>query len=118
MRKFSSLFIQNEVLTITYEHTPSADHFYIKFQDRISSYDQNFEQPEEELNPFEKYSEELVNIKYFKEKYHDVLIKFSSGPIINEILTITSGHPSSEYNFERKSQDNISPYNQSFEQPE
>ena len=37
--------------------------------------------------------------------------------IQNEVLTITSEHPFSEYNFERRFQDNISPYNQSFEQP-
>ena len=30
--------------------------------------------------------------------------KFSSGPIKNEVLTITSEHPSSEYHFERKFQ--------------
>ena len=34
------------------------------------------------------------------------------------MLTITSEHLSYEYNFERKYQDNIYPYNQSFEQPE
>ena len=38
--------------------------------------------------------------------------------IQNEVLTITSEHPSSEYNFEVKFQDKISPFNQSFEQPE
>ena len=36
--------------------------------------------------------------------------------IQNEVLDITSKYPSSEYNFERKPQDKISPYNQSFEQ--
>ena len=36
----------------------------------------------------------------------------------NEVLTITSEHPYSEDKFERKFQDMISPYNQSFEQPE
>ena len=34
--------------------------------------------------------------------------------IKNEVITITSKNPFSEYNFERKSQDNISLYNQSF----
>ena len=38
--------------------------------------------------------------------------------IQNEVLTITSEHPSSEDKFERKSQYKISSYNQSFEQPE
>ena len=37
--------------------------------------------------------------------------------IQNEVLTITSEHPSSEYNFERKHQDNISLSHQSFEKP-
>ena len=36
----------------------------------------------------------------------------------NEVLTITYEHPSSEYNFERKFQDKISPYNHIFGQPE
>ena len=36
--------------------------------------------------------------------------------IQNEVLTITSEHPYSEDQFERKSQDNIYPYNQIFEQ--
>ena len=38
--------------------------------------------------------------------------------IQNEVLTINYEHPSTEYNFERKSQDKISPSNQSFEKPE
>ena len=36
--------------------------------------------------------------------------------IQNEVLNITSEHPSSEYNLERKLQDKIFPYNQIFEQ--
>ena len=43
---------------------------------------------------------------------------FSSQHIQNEVLTITSEHPSSEYNFESKSQANISPSDKSFENPE
>ena len=38
--------------------------------------------------------------------------------IQNEVITITYEHPSYEYNFERKFQDKISPYNQRFEQIE
>ena len=53
----------------------------------------------------------------FKEKHHNELRKFSSGPIQNEVLNIKSELPSSEYNFERKFQVKLSPYNQKFEQP-
>ena len=42
----------------------------------------------------------------------------SSEHIKNEVLTINSEHPYSEDKFDRKFQDNIFPYNQSFEQPE
>ena len=41
--------IQNEVLTITSEHPYSEDQFESKSQDKISPYNKNFEQPEEEL---------------------------------------------------------------------
>ena len=34
------------------------------------------------------------------------------------MLTITSGHPSSEYNLKRKLKAKLSPSNQIFEQPE
>ena len=43
---------------------------------------------------------------------------FSKEHIKNQILNIISEHPSSEDHFESKSQDNIYPSNQSFEQPE
>ena len=46
------------------------------------------------------------------------MIKSSSGTIQNEVLTLTSEHPSSEDQFESKSQEKISPYNQGFEKPE
>ena len=55
---------------------------------------------------------------YFKEEHHDELIKFSSGPIQNEVLTINSEHPSSADHFERKYQAKIYPYDQSFEKQE
>ena len=51
-----------------------------------------------------------VKITYLSSKHSD--------NIQNEVLTITYEHPSYEYNFERKFQDKISPYNQSFEQTE
>ena len=38
--------------------------------------------------------------------------------IKNKVLTITYDHPYSEYNFDRKFQDKISPSNQGFETPE
>ena len=38
--------------------------------------------------------------------------------IQDEVLTITSEHPSYEYNFERKFHDKISPSNQGLEKPE
>ena len=60
----------------------------------------------------------MINNQEFKEEHHDKLIKFSSGPIQNEVLAITSEHPSSEDDFERKFQDKIPPSNKSFEQPE
>ena len=41
-----------------------------------------------------------------------------SDNIQNKVLNITSEHLSSEYNFEKKFQDKISPSNQRFEQPE
>ena len=44
-----------------------------------------------------------------------VLIKEISS---NQSENIQNEHPSSEYNFKRKSQDKISPSNQGFEQPE
>ena len=45
------------MLTITSKQPYSADHFDNRFQDKISPYDQSFEQPEEDLTPFEKYLE-------------------------------------------------------------
>ena len=50
----------------------------------------------------------------FKGKYHDDFRKFSSEHIQNESLTITFEHPSSEDQFERKFQDNISPSDKRF----
>ena len=45
----------------------------------------------------------------------EILSKQSEN-IKNEVLAITSEHTSSEYNFERKLQDNISQSDQGFEQ--
>ena len=47
--KLLSGTIQNEVLTINYEHPHSEDHFERKFQSKISPSDQSFEKQEEEL---------------------------------------------------------------------
>ena len=47
LRNFSSVLIQNEVLTLTSEHTSSADHFERKFQDKVYPYNKSFEQIEE-----------------------------------------------------------------------
>ena len=44
--------------------------------------------------------------------------KLSSEYIKNELITITSEHPSYEDNFERKLQSKLSPSNQIFKQPE
>ena len=52
MRTFSSGPIQDEVLTIISEHPYYEDHFESNFQDKISPYNQIFEQPEEELIEF------------------------------------------------------------------
>ena len=46
---FSSEPIQNELLTLTFEHPSSEDHFERKFQAKISPSDQNYEKQEEEL---------------------------------------------------------------------
>ena len=54
----------------------------------------------------------------FKEEHHDKLRSFPSVPIQSEVLNLTSEHPSSEDNFERKFQDKISPSEQSFYKPE
>ena len=64
---------------------------------------------------FEKQEEELIE---FKEEHHDALREFSSVPIQNEVLTLTSKHPSSADHFERKFQANIYPSDQSFEKKE
>ena len=42
------------------------------------------------------------------------LLSKKSENIQNDVLTITSEHPYFEYNFERKFEDNLSPYNQGF----
>ena len=49
---FSSQHIQNEVLTITYEHPYSKYDFDRKFQANISPSDQSYEKQEKELIKF------------------------------------------------------------------
>ena len=96
------------------------------------------------MTPFEKYLEETrTDIKAMKNNIADMLAKLNDKSnkkiekhihpmsvqikeisskhnenIQNEMLAITSEHTYSEYNFERKFHDNISPNNQGFEQPE
>ena len=53
-----------------------------------------------------------------KEEHRDALRKFSSGTIKNEVLTLTSEHPSSADHFEIKLQAKISPSNNVFEKQE
>ena len=60
----------------------------------------------------------MIKTQYFNEEYHDVLINSSSGPIQNEVSTVTSEHKISEHDYERKLETRISPYSQSFENQE
>ena len=60
---FSSEHIQNEVLTLTFEHPSSADKFERKSQSKISPSDQSIEKPKAELIEF-------------KEEHHDELKSF------------------------------------------
>ena len=88
------------MLTITSEYISYEDHFERKPQANISPFDQSFEKQEEQLIEF-------------KEKHHDELIKFSSRPIQNKVLTLTPKHPPSTYHFESIFQANISSSDQS-----
>ena len=67
------------MLTLTSENPPSKNHFERKFRAKISPYDQIFEEQEKQLIEL-------------KEEHYDELRKFSSGPIQNRVLTITSQH--------------------------
>ena len=93
------------MIIINSEHPYSEDRFEKKSQAKISPSGQNFEKSEEEFI-------------YFKEEHHVELRNVSLGPIQYEVLTINSGHPSSEDNFERNFQDKISPSEQILEKPE
>ena len=62
--------------------------------------------------------ESIIKTQEFKEEHHDNSRNVSSGPIQDEVLTITSEYPSSGDRFESKFQDKISLSNQIFEQPE
>ena len=59
----------------------------------------------------------MIKTQEFKEEHHDKLKK-SPGPIQNDVLTVTSEHPSYKDDVESKLQDMTSPYNQSFKQTE
>ena len=85
---FSSTHIENEVLTITYEHPYSDYHCERRFQANISPSDQSLEKQEEEL------IDSMIKTQEFKGKYHDVLRNSSSGTIQNKVIPITSEHPS------------------------
>ena len=102
---FLSEHIQNEVVTINSEHVSSEGHFERKFQAKIFPSDKSFEKKEEELIEF-------------KGKQHDEFRKLLSGTIQNELLTLTSEHPTSIDHFERKFQANIYPPNKSLEKQE
>ena len=111
-------------------------------QTNIYPYEKSLEKPEEELFLLEKYYREKLHseikgtyehISIMLTKLHDKydnktkkqlnpmsvqitdLSSKQSKNIQNELLIITSEHLYSEYNFERKLRDNISPSNQGFE---
>ena len=60
----------------------------------------------------------MIKTQEFKEEHHDKLKKFSSGPNQNDVLTVTSEHPSYKDDVESELQDMTSPYNQIFKQPD
>ena len=91
------------MLTLTYEHPYSEDNLERKFQAKISPYNIFFEKPKEELIDFK--GNQQMEPK-----------KLSSEHITDDVLNLTSKNPSSEDNFERKFQANLSPSNQNFEQ--
>ena len=97
--------IQNEVITINSENPSSEDHFESKFQDKISSYNQSFEQPEEEL------------IEFKGEQNMDPH-KLSSEHIENKMVPLTSENLSSEDCFEIKLQAKFDKSGRNFDQPE
>ena len=69
------------MLTIKYEHPSSEYHFERKLQANIY--------------PSDQLKKKLRRIDKVQRKYHDELRKFSSGPIQNELLTLTSETSSS-----------------------
>ena len=66
LRKISSVPIQNEVLTLTSEHTSSTDQFDRKFQAKISPSEQIPEKPEEEVTPLTKFDREKLHSDFDK----------------------------------------------------
>ena len=85
------------MLTITSENPSSEDHFERKFQANIYPHDKSFEKQEEELIEF--------NGKQQMEPS-----TFSSEQLKNEVLTITSEHPSSKDDIEIRFQAKLSPF--------
>ena len=111
LRMFSSVPIQNEVVNLTSEHPSSVNHFERNFQAKISPYEKGHENQEE------IWTESMTKTQEFKEEHHDKLKK-SPGPIQNDVLTVTSEHPSYKDDVESKLQDTTSSYNQGFKQPD
>ena len=82
LRHFSSIPIQDEVITITYEHPSSEVYSERKFQANIS--------------PSGKSLKKYIKIE-FKVKYQIEPNKFSSEHIENSVLIITSETSYAEY---------------------
>ena len=95
------------MLTITSEHPSFKYNFERIFQDKISPYNQSFENSREELTLLKIYyrdkihsvfDKRLSEMKSMNEHIADILAKInesSSGLIQNYVLTINSDHPSS-----------------------
>ena len=83
------------MLTITSKNPSSEDNFERNFQANMYPPDHIFDQPEEKL----------IELKG-KQKMEPN--KFPSEHIKNEVLTLTSEHPSYDDNFERKFQAKLS----------
>ena len=93
------------MLTIKSEHPYSGYHFERKFQAKISPYNKISEKPEEKLIEFKGEQQMEPNM-------------FSSEHIQNEVLTLTSETPSSEYCFDTRLQAKFEKTDQIFEQSE
>ena len=108
MRKFSSRPIQNEVLTINFEHPFSKYHYARKFQDNIYPYNQIFEQPEEELTSLTKHDREKLHSNFDKH--------LSEMKAMNEHIaaTLAKIHDKSDKKIEKTATEYISPNHRAF----